>query len=429
MNHSTTTLSALALLFAGAVSGSSAAEPPTTGPVAVYWISAATTTGMGGMGGMPGAGGPGMGRPGMGQGAGGPPGRPGLGSMMGMMMGRGGGEGGGYGGRGGYGGGPGMGRPGMGAMGGGGASHTLTLQLGSTQRASGEPEAAHLPPEGLGAGDNLPLVTPNVAPPEPAEPGEAPKMTQRPRGRMLIYWGCGEHAAAPPIVIDFSKIGPNMPVPNIPFVIANPGRPPSPGRYATYGQWPNERSASAVPPEGSLVGAHSVKGNYSPEIRFSLGQDQDFLAPLDITDRSPTAEGGTHVAWSPVAGATGYYAWLVGAQDRGETVVMWSSGASANMMGGALADYLPPAEVRRLIAQHVVMGPDTTECVVPEEVIKASPFGMLSMIAYGEETNLADPPRPRDPKAAWNIRWTVKVRRKSTTGVLLGMPGGGGRPF
>ena len=85
-------------------------------------------------------------------------------------------------------------------------------------------------------------------------------------------------------------------------------------------------------------------------------------------------------------------------------------------MLGALTDYLPPSEVRRLIAQGMVMNPQTTECVVPSEVTRAAQFGMLQMIAYGEETDFADPPRPHDPKAVWNIRWTVKVRRKATTG-------------
>ena len=131
------------------------------------------------------------------------------------------------------------------------------------------------------------------------------------------------------------------------------------------------------------------------------------------------------MAWQAVPGTTGYYAWLFGAQDRGDTVLVWSSGNAANMMG-SLTDYLPPGEVRRLVAQGVVMSPDTTSCVVPSEVVKASPFGMLSMIAYGEETDLADPPRPRAAGVPWNLRWTVKVRRKSTTTALLGMPAGRG---
>ncbi len=240
---------------------------------------------------------------------------------------------------------------------------------------------------------------------------------------MLIYWGCGEHAAAAPIVIDFSKIGPGMPMPHMPFVLANGGRPPSAGRFATYGEWPNARTRITVPPDGSLAGPHAVQGNYSPDIHFTLSPSQDFLPPLRLGPIAETPGGGKRVSWSPVAGATGYFAWMFGASDRGETVVMWSSGAEANMMG-ALTDYLPQSEVRRLIAQRVVMPPQTTECVVPSEVVKASPFGMLSMIAYGEEANFSDPPRPA--KGPWNLKWTVKVRRKSTTATILGMPGGAG---
>ena len=420
-------------LLGGLAAGTAAAQAPSTGPVAVYWVSAATSNGMAGM--------PGMGGMGPGGMAGGQPGapppqqqqaprRPGLGSMMGAAI--------PFGGIGPFGSRrdpppqaqdqssareAAMARMGMG---GGGATKTLTLQLGSTQGPSGAPEAAHFVPAGLGAGESLPLVTPQAQVREPeSEPGGPPQMTQRPRGRMLIYWGCGEHAQGP-ITIDFANIGPGKPVPTMPMIAATPGRPPSAGRYATYGQWPNEQARTTVPPNGSLVGDHTIKGNYSPDIHFTLAQNQDFLDPLQIVSRDPTPEGGTRVSWQPVPGATGYYAWLFGAQDRGETVVVWSSGNAANMMG-SLTDYLPPSEVRRLVAQGAVMSPETTACTVPSEVIKASPFGMLQMIAYGEETDFADPPRPRAANAPWHLRWTVKVRRKSTTSAMLGMPDRGRR--
>ena len=38
---------------------------------------------------------------------------------------------------------------------------------------------------------------------------------------------------------------------------------------------------------------------------------------------------------------------------------------------------------------------------------------MLRMIAYGTELNLAHPPRPTDPKIAWEPDWALKVRVKS----------------
>ena len=53
---------------------------------------------------------------------------------------------------------------------------------------------------------------------------------------------------------------------------------------------------------------------------------------------------------------------------------------------------------------------------------------MLRMIAYGTELNLAYPPRPTDPKVAWEPDWALKVRVKSVTSAMLGMPSmdGGG---
>ena len=300
-------------------------------------------------------------------------------------------------------------------------TRTLMLHLGSSQKAAGEPSAEHLPPAGLQAGPSLPLVTPRAAPPVQTQPG-MPQAMGQPRGRMLIYWSCGEHAPAP-IVIDFAKMGPGMKAPPFPTITANPGTPPAPGRHATYGAWPNERAQTTVPAQGSLVGDHTVRGNYSPEIRFAVGPGHDFLAPLNITSTNPSPGGGTLVTWNAVPGATGYYAYMMGAGGQDETMVMWSSSATAAFMG-ALMDYLPPSEVRRLIAARAVMPPSTTQCIVPSEVVQAAPMGMLSMIAYGDELNVSNPPKPA--KGPWHIDYTVKLRLKSVTSTMLGMPNMGG---
>ena len=92
-----------------------------------------------------------------------------------------------------------------------------------------------------------------------------------------------------------------------------------------------------------------------------------------------------------------------------------------------LMDFVPPAEVVRLVREKVVLAPSVTECTVPAEVVKRSggtPF--LNIIAYGPEANFAQPPRPQDPKQPWEPLWTVKVRFKSTASTLLGEASGGG---
>ena len=131
------------------------------------------------------------------------------------------------------------------------------------------------------------------------------------------------------------------------------------------GEWPNQRSRQTIPANGSLVGAHRIAGNYSPEINFSLASGQDFLAPIAITSNQRAASGAVPIAWRAVPNATGYFLMAVGSRSD-NTIVMWSSSEiQFNQMGSF--DYLSPEEVVRLIAQRVVLQPTTTNCTVPAE--------------------------------------------------------------
>jgi hypothetical protein len=86
----------------------------------------------------------------------------------------------------------------------------------------------------------------------------------------------------------------------------------------------------------------------------------------------------------------------------------------------ALPDYISPPDLTRLVSSRALMGPRTTACVVPREVVDAAPAAMVQLVAYGDEANFVYPPRPTDPKVAWNKEWQVKVRYRSATGGLLG---------
>jgi len=309
----------------------------------------------------------------------------------------------------------GMSMPGMspamaGMMGGQAAGgRRMLLQLGSQRTASGEPRAAHDIPPGMNMGPQLPLVTPRREPPARAERGDHPAGMEKPKGRMLVYWGCGENVrAGQPVVIDFANPGAAASG-MASRRIAQPAGPAY-GRSRSYGDWPNQEDAKAVPDGASLAGAHAVKGNYSPEIRFSL--DRDFL------DRVSLSADGNRLRWNAVGRATGYFATLYGAQGQDE-IVFWSS-SDLQEMGGGLMDYLPPAEAARLVREKVLMPPSATDCTVPAEVVKKAGTPMINFIAYGDEANFAHPPRPQDPKAAWAPEWAVKVRFKSTASLLLG---------
>ena len=296
-------------------------------------------------------------------------------------------------------------------------TRSLMLQLGTGRRAPGEPNAEHLPPAGLHAGSSLPLVTPRAAP-APASPVTGLQGSDRPRGRMLIYWGCGDTARpGQPAIIDLAAMSQGR----VPPAFANANirmmTPPSAGRHATYGEWPNQRSQAQVPARGSLVGEHAVRGNYTPDIRFTVGQSQDFLAPVSLTSQSPSAAGAVPLAWRPIAGATAWFASTIGAAENGD-MIMWSS--SETQVPAMMLDYLAPEEVARLTQRRILLPATADRCTVPAEVARAAPQSMLSVTAFGGESNFA-PSRPAGAGASWRPDWGVKLRTRSSYRGIMGM--------
>ncbi|MBC7061413.1 hypothetical protein G6O49_23830, partial [Salmonella enterica subsp. enterica serovar Enteritidis] len=82
-----------------------------------------------------------------------------------------------------------------------------TLRLGSRLPATGgAPKADHFLPEGRRMGASVPLASPE--PGTRDEDKSAYDKLMRPKGRLLIYWGCGAHAGpGQPVVIDFARLG------------------------------------------------------------------------------------------------------------------------------------------------------------------------------------------------------------------------------
>lgn len=345
-----------------------------TGPIAEYWVDTATTSGMT-MGG----------------------GKPSMSSMMSMMS------------------------------GGSNVHHSLYLRLGSSQLASGAASADHLPPSGLGV-DHLPLSYQPGKPVKHDETPGQPGQAETPKGKILIFWGCGQHApASQPLVIDLAKITDpaqrqTMALAMFKPVTLDSVRPPSPSTFKSYGEWPNSKSTKDIKGDASLLGVHTIKGNYSPQIDFTLSQAQDFMAPIDVTGNTKDASGATRLDWSAIPGAKGIVATAVGGgQQNGETVVvMWTSAQIQTGWMGMAPDYLTANDIDRLLGNKALLPGVTTTCTVPAEVGKAVQGAIYGITAYGGETNLAYPPRPADPKTPWNIQWETKVRYRTATGGMLG---------
>ncbi len=302
----------------------------------------------------------------------------------------------------------------FGKKGGFGPRRDLHLQLESPQSEPAKPQADHEIPPGQNMGKALPLVTPKIekVEREPVERGK-PEQYEKPKARMLIYWGCGETIGkGQPRVIDTATMSP------VEFGRAFAERspthqtPPAPHKGWTYGEWPNNQDKKDVPKDSSLVGAHLVKGNYLPDIGFSLDSKRDFMAPVEFSSVQATAGGATKVEWQSIPTAIGYLASAIGHDQKTEESIFWSS-SEVPEIGFGLQDYLTPGDVSRFIKEKVVMPPTRTSCTVPP-IFKDAQGAMLRFIAYGEELNLIHPPRPKDPNQAWNPLWSVKVRLKST---------------
>ena len=312
--------------------------------------------------------------------------------------------------------------PGMpvGMMGGQGQDgRSIRLDLGSQRSADG-PNAAHEIPSGMNMGPSLPLATPQTTRRDPVREREYNERENMPKGRWLIYWGCGE-ATRPgqPVVVDMANLAQGRLPPGFATRL-NSGVPPN-GR--TNGHWPNslERQPKPVPDNASLLGDHTIRGNYTPDIRFTLGQGHDFMERVALTTASLPA-GGASVRWNSVSTATGYSAMTFGSDNN--DVVVWSS-SDVQTWAMELRDYIAPGDVARLIREKVLLSPQTTECAVPADVVKKSGGSpMLNFVAYGPEANFGFPARPKDPE------WYAKVRFKSTASAMLGMAAerGGRRP-
>lgn len=333
----------------GAAAYGAGAPPP---PIATYWMDAATASGFGAGGG-------------------------GMSQMMGMATGH---------------------NP---------VAHTLNLTLASRTKPAATAQADHLIPPGLSMGPMLPLIAPDVV--KPVQTSTGFPQGYQPKGRMLIYWGCGEHVGAgQPTVIDYAKLGAGKAPPGMAALAKMAQSVSPPTSAAGFGQWPNKKDSRPVPANGSLLGAHKVEANYAPAIGFTLAQD--FMPALGLMEGGNTPAGAARLRWTPPASATGFALMASGANAAGETV-MWTSSSKAAMM--PQLDYLSPAEVKRQIAAGTVLPPSTNECLLPAEVAAAVPVGMVMMIGYGPEVHFAE--KPTAPK------WTTKVRYKTTASLMRGM--------
>ena len=307
-----------------------------------------------------------------------------------------------------------------GLMGGGGDNYMLDLKLTSATPSPQQPEKAdHFFLPAAKMGKSVPLV--GDAPGKPSKPDRDydPRGMEKPKGRLLMFWGC--YTKAPkgqPFIIDFAKLPTAQMPANMPAQMRGM-QAAAAARDANAAWWPNGQNGKQPKSGSSLRGEHRVASAYTPEIKFALMND--YMASLKV---NPSEQlGAILLKWNSVPTATGYVAWAMGGMEgagQGGDLVMWTSANSKD--GGTCMDWLSPAEVQRQIAAKNILPPTQTTCSIPAEA-KAAAGGMMfgSMNAFGPEENFSFPPKPADPKAVWNIDWTAKVRFRAFASFMTGM--------
>jgi len=251
---------------------------------------------------------------------------------------------------------------------------------------------------------------------------EAP---EQPKGRIKLYWGCGA-AIRPgqPKVVDFQTgtVGQMA-------EIFKGRRATQRGTHSAPGRpvWPNLTDKRLLPAGASLVGAHAFSGEGVPEnFKFSLPQAQDIMPPIAL--KQAQAEGVTQLTWQVLPTARAYFIAAMGGkgdESGGAEMTIWTSSELPDS-GFGLVEYQTNKSVDQWLKDKVLLPPTTTRCDIPKGIFGEGAGGMLRMIAYGTEINLAYPPRPTDPKLAWEPDWALKVRVKSVANSMLGMPDMGG---
>lgn len=293
-----------------------------------------------------------------------------------------------------------------------------------TSRNPALAEALQNVPAGTQLAPTLKLVAPKIEKPAPA-PGDdtvVPQEFERPKGKMYLYWGCGEAVrAGQPRVIDLATAKPEE---YGKFFVSR--RATQRGAHSAAGRplWPNEADARMVPPNASLVGEHAFSGQGVPEgFRFAIPAAQDVMPEIGL--RQAGTGGATQLEWTALPTARAYFIAAMGARAGAETEMVFWTSSEVPEVGTGLVDYQTNPAVDRWLTEKVLLEPTVTRCAVPKGIFGEGGGAMLRMIAYGTELNLAHPPRPADPKIAWEPQWAVKVRVKSVANAMLGMDMGG----
>lgn len=278
-----------------------------------------------------------------------------------------------------------------------------------TQRKPAGTEATQSIPPAQNMGPSLVLLPVQAQPRSPGrEGGNVDEVPERPKGRLLFYWGCSEKVrSGQPRVLDFSKAG----VEDYgKFMMGRAVRDRGARADPGHSIWPNEKHRQNVPSGASLVGQHALSGDGLPaSLRFVIDAAQDFMPKLALGISGGGANASL-VSWTSLPTARAYFLNAMGGSE--DEMVIWSS-SEVPEPGWGLMDYASNGNVDQWLKEKVLLPTSQTQCAIPAGIFAKAEGAMLRGIAYGQELNLAHPPRPTNKRVPWEPEWAARIRVKS----------------
>jgi hypothetical protein len=278
----------------------------------------------------------------------------------------------------------------------------LELSIVTPRKPAGT-QATQTIPAGMGMGSSLTLL------PAPADDTSA-WMPDKPTGRILLYWGCGETVGSgQPQILDAGRMRSEE---YTQFLRGRAGAERSAAATSGHAAWSSIQNRQQIPATASLQGKHTVSGEGIPAgLQFTLGPAEDFLPPLDISATGELAQSVT-LRWTAQTQARAYFFNALGAS--GEDMVIWSSAESPEP-GWDLMGYQSPAQLAQWLGEKTLLPASQTTCAIPSGIFTKSKRPMVQGIAYGQGLNLVNPTTVQNKKAAKTPEWSARVRVISVT--------------
>ncbi len=244
------------------------------------------------------------------------------------------------------------------------AVKSLTMRLYSTKTPT-QPKASVTLPAGLKMGDSAQM---NVFPiPEPETKTESANKTT-----YKNYWGSADTVpTGQPSVTQESATNP----------AAQDG-------YASIALWPYSEKThdkTNVPESASTAGTYKLTTNYAGDASVTLGAEQNFLAPIALTDigSSVDLEKPVKIEWAQVPNALAYCVVAYGGNTK-ETIT-WTAGTQATADLDVDNTAFSREEITKLVADKTFLPADAATATIPAGVFKDSSSVMLIVTAIGAD--------------------------------------------